>query len=230
MRGKTTMRTILGVVAVMAAFALAAPAWAHHIIGLPHYAYKDNYPQAPVLEYPATTGPYDVLLTSYPGRPEPAEVANIVIYIKDRETGEPYLTPISLRIETQAMFGRGREILPATPRDQITNQFKYGITFPSAGEYIVELTMDVEGQTEVIPFLMVAGNPRAPATVPLALAGGLGLFFIVVRAIKLKRARRARAAGATEQPAAASRGSHARTMEHRVPVHPLRGDRGACGV
>ena len=52
---------------------LASSAAAHHILGLPHYSYKENYPQAPTLEYPAFTGPYDILLTSYPGKPVPQE-------------------------------------------------------------------------------------------------------------------------------------------------------------
>ena len=42
---------------------------AHHILGLPHYSYKENYPQVPTLEYPATSGPYDILMTSSWPRP-----------------------------------------------------------------------------------------------------------------------------------------------------------------
>jgi hypothetical protein len=63
-------------------------------------------------------------------------------------------------------------------------------TFPADGEYIVELSMEVEGRTEVIPFLMVAGEPTAAASILIALGAGLALFVIVVRAIKIKRARR----------------------------------------
>lgn len=184
----------------------ATPVRAHHILGLPHYEYKDNYPQAPVLEYPAQTGPYDVLLSAYPGRPVPGEPASVVVYIKDRETGAPYGTPVSLRVRTQGAFGEGREILPPTRRAPTTNQFKYTVTFPEAGEYIVELTVDVEGQVEVIPFLMVAGDPRAPATVPLLVAAGLALLVIAVRAVKIKRARRqSHRARAEAQPRAAWR-------------------------
>ena len=61
---------------------LASSAAAHHILGLPHYSYKENYPQVPVLEYPATTGPYEVLLVCYPGKPNPGEPANLVFDIK----------------------------------------------------------------------------------------------------------------------------------------------------
>lgn len=168
----------------------ASPAWAHHILGLPHYAYKDNFPQAPVLEYPAQAGPYDLLLSSYPGRPVPGESASVVFYITETATGAPYLIPVSVRVLTQATFGRDREIIPPSVHEHTLNQFKYTFTFPDAGEYVVELTMDVEGTPEVIPFLMVVGDPTAPALVPLTVIGGLTLLAVVVRAIKRKRARR----------------------------------------
>lgn len=173
---------------------LGMPAHAHHILGLPHYAYKDNFPQAPVLEYPANVGPYHVLLTSYPGRPVPGEATSVVFYITETASGAPYLTPVSLRVSTQATFGSNREIVPPTVHEPTLNQFKYTVTFPEAGEYTVELTMDVDGRTEVIPFLVVAGNPRAPATVPLTVGAGLILLVVVVRAVKRKQARRAEAA------------------------------------
>ena len=53
----------------------------------------------------------------------------------------------------------------------------------------MELTLQVEGQPEVIPFLMVAGEPTATGSVLTAIAVGLVLFIIVVRAIKIKRNR-----------------------------------------
>ena len=45
------------------------------------------------------------------------------------------------------------------------NQHKYTIEFPKDGEYIVELTMEVEGQQEVIPFLIVSGEPKATMSI-----------------------------------------------------------------
>ena len=51
--------------------------------------------------------------------------------------------------------------------------------------------MAVEGRTEVIPFLMVVGDPSSGWTVLLLTAAGLALFVIVIRAVKIKRTRRA---------------------------------------
>jgi ferredoxin-type protein NapH len=171
----------------------ATPVSGHHILGLPHYSYKENYPQAPTLEYPATTGPYDVLLTSYPGKPVPNEAATLAIYIKNGVTGTPYDQPISLRVLETYTFGRSREILPTTRIPAYEVPHKCAVTFPEDGEYVVELTMDVEGKPEVIGFLLVAGNPTAIGSIVTAVAVGLGLFIIVVRAVRIKRDRRARA-------------------------------------
>ena len=66
---------------------------------------------------------------------------------------------------------------------------KLSATFPADGEYVVELTMDVEGRPEIIPFMVIAGNPSATVSILIAVAIGLAVFVIVVRAIKIKRAR-----------------------------------------
>jgi ferredoxin-type protein NapH len=176
--------------------AMPLPAWGHHILGLPHYSYKENYPQAPTLEYPATTGPYDVLMTSYPGRPVPGEAATIAFYIKDRNTNRPYDRPVTIRVLRTATFGANTIIHPPATHQPFDNQHRFTINFPEEAEFVVELTMEVEGQQEVIPFLMVVGNPTATVSVVVAIAFGLACFLIVVRAIKIKQQKR-RAANPT---------------------------------
>lgn len=175
---------------VIATWLAPTPARAHHILGLPHYSYKENYPQAPTLEYPATTGPFDVLMTSFPGRPVPGDRTTIAFYIKHRESGRPYDLPVSLRVLKTATFGRNQVIMDATIHEPTTNQHKYFVEFPEAGEYVAELTMEVEGKAEVIPFLIVAGEPTATTSILLATVAGLGSFLLVVRAVKRKRDRR----------------------------------------
>lgn len=164
---------------------------AHHILGLPHYSYKENYPQAPTLEYPATTGPYDILLTSYPGKPIPGEPTNLAFYVKNRTTGTPYDRPITVRVLQTFTFGRNRECVAPTVVEPFEQPHKLSVTFPENGEYIVELTIAVEGKPEVIPFMMIAGEPSATLSIVISIGAGLAIFIIVVRAIKIKRRRRA---------------------------------------
>lgn len=174
---------------LIAPLVFVSPAAAHHILGLPHYSYKENYPQRPTLEYPATTGPYDVLLTSYPGIPVPSEAANLAFYIKNRDTHRVYDVPVTVRILQTSTFGDNTIILPSTTREPFDNQYKFHVTFPDDGEYIVELSMEVEGRMEVIPFLMVVGAPNSIASFILVGALGSVMCFVVVRAVHIKRKR-----------------------------------------
>ena len=179
--------------ALVAALVCVLPAGraeAHHILGLPHYSYKENYPQRPTLEYPATTGPYDVLLTSYPGVPKPGEPANLAIYIKNRNSGVAYVEPITVRVLLTSTFGDNTVIFPSTTREPFDNEFKFYVTMPVDGEYIVEVSMPVEGRVEVIPFLMVVGQPTATMSIVIAAVFGIVVMLVVVRAVQKKRRRK----------------------------------------
>ncbi len=183
---KTAIRAIVFLLPFLALENLAA----HHILGLPHYSYKENYPQRPILEYPATTGPYDVLFTSFPGIPKPGEPAFLAFYLKNRENGSVYREPVSLRILQTSTFGDNTVILPPTRQEPMENQHKFHCTFPDDGEYIVELTLMVEGRTETIPFLVVAGEPSAGTSYLIAAAAAALILFIALRAIHKKRQRK----------------------------------------
>lgn len=163
---------------------------AHHILGLPHYSYKENYPQAPVLEYPAFSGPYEILLTCYPGKPVPGEAANLVFYAKNQTTGAPYERSIKVRCLQTFTFGENLEILEPSIIEPYEQPHKISVTFPQDGEYVVELSMEVEGQEEVIPFMLVVGNPSSTGSILIAVAIGLAVFIVVIRAVKIKRQRR----------------------------------------
>ncbi len=189
-RNKSTLAKTASVLAFTLTMLWSSSANAHHILGLPHYSYKENYPQAPTLEYPATTGPYDLVMTSYPGKPVPGESANVAFYIKDRNTLAPYAQQVKVRLIQTSTFGSNKVLVPPTTVDAFDKTHKISMVFPDEGEYIVELTMDVEGQTEVIPFLVVAGDPTATASVLIVIGVGMVGFIVIVRAIKIKRARR----------------------------------------
>lgn len=173
---------------------LAAPALAHHILGIPHYAYEDSYPQAPVIKYSVEAGPYVVELTGYPGRPVPGERAKMHAYLRSRDgTGGPYQGPVCVRVVEGAHHGEdssgvniyGPETL--LPEDVF---YVFCPTYPDDGIYTVKLAFEAEGQPFTISFPMTVGEPES-AWVPVAW-GGAALFFllIVVRAIAIKRQRR----------------------------------------
>jgi hypothetical protein len=130
------------------------------------------------------------LLTSYPGIPVPGEPANLAVYIREREAKGVYGEPISIRVLRTSTFGENELMLPPTIRTPFEHQYKLQVTFPTDGEYIVELSMAVEGRTEVIPFLMIAGQPSAAASIAVAGASGFVMLLVMIRAILRKRRRR----------------------------------------
>lgn len=188
--------TVTTLLAFLCGMLLPATASAHHILGLPHYSYKENYPQRPTLEYPATTGPYDIILTSYPGIPTPGEAANLAFYIKNRNTNVAFSEPITLRVLQTSTFGDNKTILPSTTRPPFDNEFKFHVIFPDDGEYIVELSVMVEGQMEVIPFLMVVGQPSAMISMVILVGSLVVVVLVIIRAVQRKR-RRSRGAANT---------------------------------
>ena len=74
---------ILGV-SVFAALTLVLHA--HHIMGVPHYAYDELYPQTPVLTYKANLQNYRIEMTANPGKPA-ASLTN------STPTGKRSMTP-----------------------------------------------------------------------------------------------------------------------------------------
>jgi len=180
-----TIATILAVAALV-----PTTAHGHHILGLPHYSYDENYPQVPVLEYETTMGPYSVLLQSYPGKPKPGDQTNLAFHIKNTEAKRSRTEPIKVRVLQTFTFGSNREVLSTTVEPIGEVLYRIYPTFPDEGEYVVELTMDVDGEEQTVGFLMVVGDPSPTTSILVALGCGLGVFLITIRAIKKKRQRR----------------------------------------
>ncbi len=198
--GAATAHRVTTALVVLLSILATDRALGHHVLGLPHYSYKENYPQRPTLEYPATTGPYDVLFTSYPGMPTPGEPANLAFYVKDRERGVVYAAPVTVRVLETSTFGDNRVIVPATRVLPFDNQHKIQCTFPRDAEYVVELSLEVEGRQEVIPFLVVAGEPTATTSIVLAAISACLVVFVVARAVQKKRQRRRGGGAAHPEP------------------------------
>jgi len=185
------LKTVVVAAALLSPLVATGSALGHHVLGLPHYSYKEHYPQRPTLEYPAQTGPYDVLLTSYPGVPVPGKPANLAFYIKNRLTNQVYDHPVTARVIQTSTFGDNVVVMDPTTRTPFDNEYKFYATMPTDGEYIVELSLPVEGRVEVIPFLLVVGKPTAAASFIVAGSFLAVMAFVVVRAIQVKRHRQA---------------------------------------
>jgi len=208
----------------------AGVAHAHHIIGIPHYAYDDSYPQKPVLKLREQVGDWELQLTSYPGNPVPGERTVIHAYVRAERTKAVYRLPVTLEVFLQPAFGSRERVFGPEASSGDENMFKYQPVYPAVGNYEVVLSFQDGAVVSTMRFPMVVGEPGSPWTGLLFYAGGFAVFVIVVRAIRIKRARRATAGSparredhAAGEASAADASGPALTCD-RLPSHPESGE------
>jgi hypothetical protein len=170
---------------------------AHHVLGLPHYKYGDEYPQIPYLEVIAQVGSTDLDFTYFPGIPRPGESVRFKLYIRDRETGEPYREPLRAEVVKRRFLRRPTQV--AAPFEIRTgsgpekNDYKFFLTFQEPEAYQVRVHFPHGGAVETIPFPVVIGKTDDRPLL-FAAAGLLGLAVVAVAMVKRRR-RGARGAG-----------------------------------
>jgi hypothetical protein len=172
-------------------------ALAHHILGLPHYKYGDDYPQIPYVEVLAQVESYDLYFTYFPGTPKPGERIRFKLYIVDRETNEPFREPLRVdMLETRAV--RADRVIegPLTIQPGVgpeANDYKFFYAFSDADAYAVRVHFPngASGEFERIAFPVQIGE-----TDTRPLLGGavliLGLSITSVAVVKRRRKKRAK--------------------------------------
>lgn len=101
-------RAITGLSIAFALIFLAGSSFeakSHHIKGLPHYGYLENYPQTPTFELEATIAPYDIIVVTYllEGLNESLAAtpddAMIYVTITNKETRKPYIGRLEIEFQ-----------------------------------------------------------------------------------------------------------------------------------
>jgi ferredoxin-type protein NapH len=179
-----------GALIMMVAAVMATPVLAHHIMGIPHYSYDKNYPQAPVIKLVEHVGRWEVQATGYPGNPQPGSRTEVHAYAADPRTREVYDGEMSLEVFRLSPFGGKESIYGPTVGRPDENLVKFYPTYPEEAGYELVLHLKRQGEHDTLRFTLVVGDPGQP-WVPLAVfCAGVILLLIVVRAIRIKRRRR----------------------------------------
>ncbi len=174
------------VVALLGLVLLAPPLFAHHILGIPHYAYDESYPQAPVITYKVVAGPYVLNLTGYPGKPVPEELCQMHVYVRrEANEGDVFAGPIQVEIHREKLLGEELVYGPAETRFE-ENLHKFSPVYGEEGRYRVRLEMELEGEPYEIDFPMIVGDPPNPWGPIIGWFSAAALLLVVVRAIKIK--------------------------------------------
>ena len=172
--------------------AVSSPAFAHHILGIPHYSYDENYPQTPVLTYHAELGPLEMKLTGYPGNPKPGEACSLHVYLRRLDGGAPFDAPVTLSIMRDRFLGDDPVVYGPITAQLEESLYKFYPRFEEEANYIVRVEYEVEGVPWIIDLPMVVGEPGSPWAVVGSVAAALAAFLVVVRAARIKMKRQAK--------------------------------------
>lgn len=187
---------LVGAASALAVLFLAPGAHAHHILGIPHYAYDESYPQAPVITYRTDAGKYEVRMTGYPGHPVPGQRTTLHVYISHRSGGPAFTEPVTLRVLRDGWRKKGETVYGPVTAELSESLYKFYPTFDREDNFLVRIDFSIDGVPWTIDLPMVVGEPGSPLAVIGGFAGGVVFLLIVVRAVRIKQGRRRRAEAA----------------------------------
>ena len=182
------------------------PAVAHHILGIPHYAYDEQYPQTPVLTYRVDAGAHEVRMTGYPGVPAPGERCSLHVYIRRSDTGASFDDRVTLTVREDRLIGSDPIVygpVTATIEEAV---FKFFPVFELEANYSARIEFEADNEPWIIDLPIVVGEPGSPWLVLAGVAVATLSFLIVIRAIRIKSRRRAKKRRPVPSPAAARTG------------------------
>lgn len=168
----------------------AASASAHHILGVPHYNYEEQYPQTPVLTYRVELHGWEVEMTGFPGKPDPGDRISLHAYIRRIDTGEVLDDTVTLTVTRDRLFGSGEVVYGPMDAQLEESMYKFFPEFPVVGRYTAELAFKAGGEDWVIELPMEAGEPTSPWALIGGATAAVFLLLLVVRALLIKHERK----------------------------------------
>ncbi len=170
-RAAKMRRGVAVVAAIALAGLLAGDAAAHHVKGMPHYGYLENYPQTPTWERRVSAPPWEVTVVAYllegldRSRSETPDDAMIYVSLKELATGKPYRGRLRVEIRPVGDGVRTRRSFTA-PLEETVYRMRAALT---ADSYDVVVRLP--------------GRRAALATVRLELSQGLNWWLVASLAV-----------------------------------------------
>lgn len=167
----------------LAVVVFGGAAEAHHIRGIPHYSYKNNYPETPVYELVEHSDRYIITFTYYeiPGQ----KSLDLAVYIRDSIADTPFAEPVTFRV-----FGKHEDpqsTHPFVAYRNPTNIYKVGWVYEDAGTYFVRISFDDAAGTHNVLFELSVGDGNRPWYL---LGGAVGAIIVLAGVVGLLRKKR----------------------------------------
>ncbi len=181
-----------------------AAATAHHILGIPHYAYDEQYPQTPVLTYRVDAGAHEVRMTGYPGVPAPGERCSLHVYIRRSDSGATFDDQVTLTVSEDRLIGTDPVVYGPVTATLEESVYKFFPEFESEANYTARIEFHADNEPWMIDLPMVVGEPGSPWLVLAGVAVATSIFLVVIRAVRIKKRRREKSARPRAVPAGAA--------------------------
>ena len=180
------------IVAMAVAFELMVPARcaAHHILGVPHYAYDEEYPQTPVLTYSAEAGDFEVKTTAYPSEIVAGEPVTLHVYVRDSRSGTPYDGTVTMRIDRKRGLAAPAPVYGPINAELDERIYKFHPIFPVDARYRALLAFRADGESWTVELPLVIGEPASPWTIAGWVGAAVAILLFIGRAVAIKARRR----------------------------------------
>jgi len=162
------------------------PARAHHIRGIPHYTYSENYPNAPKIEYVREIENVTLRMTYYeiPGTTN----VDLAMYVKDNRTGKTFKGPVIYSVYGQDEDPRKAHAVEAVQNKN--NIYKAGWIYEDKGLYFARVQFKCADQEIDEVFKMQIGATEVDYWFLGIIGGGVLALIVVVAVIKRMQAGR----------------------------------------
>ena len=162
----------------------SAVARAHHIRGIPHYSYQENYPQAPLFEEFRDVGPWTMQFTFWP---IPSQKAlDLALYVKHTTTGMPYDDAVTFRVYQHGDdLETGNHPFQATANPRHIH--KVGWVYEEDGIYYAQISLGEGDQAVSETFRFQVGEVKPNGVLLGTVAGGVLALIVAVAVIKKRQ-------------------------------------------
>lgn len=171
------------------------PVSAHHIKGLPHYGYIENYPQAPAIETEILAPPYTIIVVTYAFEGLDVTISDtphdVVFYVAVSNEAERNSWMGPLQIEFRSRQG-GATVIRSFDRPLEESVYRTRVTLPDDAYDVTIRIMD-DQSTEAQMTFRRSGGPNWYLIVSLAAAAITAVVIALIG--RRRRAARRRAIG-----------------------------------
>ncbi len=174
---------------VLAQACIAAPAFAHHVLGRPSYSLNEDSNTPPSMQVETQIGKFFITYMVFPAFPRANEPGRVNLYASRIDNGKPYAGQITFSVRNDGWFSGDEEILGTQPIDD--GVFRQGFQFNRDGDYIITARFEADGEPYVIDFPLTIGDTSSSTPIAASVIV-IVLFLAGINIIKRKQLLRAK--------------------------------------